>query len=121
MIFLFRLVINTAALLVIAYLVPGFHVESLWTALIASVVLGLINAFLRPLLKILTFPITLLTLGLFSIVVNALLLWLTSSLVPGFTIETFWVAALGAIILWLVSMATNWLMGPLKKSRTAPK
>lgn len=110
MIFLFRLVINTAALLGIAYLVPGFYVESIWTALLAAVVLGLINAFLRPLLKILTFPITLLTLGLFSIVVNALLLWLASSLVPGFSIDTFWVAALGAIILWIVSMATNWLV-----------
>jgi putative membrane protein len=107
---LFRLVINAAALLGIAYLIPGFHVEGIWTALIAALVLGLINAFLRPLLKILSLPITILTLGLFSIVINALLLWLASTLVNGFSIDTFWVAALGAILLWIVSMATNWLI-----------
>ncbi len=107
---LFRLVINAAALLGIAYFVPGFNVEGIWTALLAALVLGLINAFLRPLLKILSLPITILTLGLFSIVINALLLWLVSSLVPGFGIDTFWIAALGAIMLWVVSMATNWLI-----------
>ncbi|MBI2476640.1 phage holin family protein [Candidatus Uhrbacteria bacterium] len=107
---IFRLLITTAALFGIAYLVPGFHVDSMWTALIAALVIGVINAVLRPILTILTLPITILTLGLFSIVINALLLWLASSLVPGFSIDTFWSAALSAILLWVVSLGTNWLL-----------
>lgn len=110
MILLFRLLINAGALLAIAYLVPGFHVDGLWTAVLSSLVLGIVNTVLRPLLQIISFPVTVLTLGLFSIVINALMLWLASALVPGFAIDTFWVAALGAIILWLVSAAVHRLL-----------
>lgn len=107
---LFRWVVNAAALLGIAYWVPGFSVDSIWTAVIAALVLGLVNAILRPFLLVLTLPITVLTLGLFTIVINALMLWLASSMVNGFSIDTFFTAALAAILLWIVSMATNWLV-----------
>ncbi len=107
---LFRWVINAAALLGIAYMLPGFDVDSIWIAILAALILGLVNAIVRPLLVVLTLPITVVTLGLFLIVVNALMLWLTSSIIPGFDISTFFVAVYGAIILWAVGMATNWLI-----------
>jgi putative membrane protein len=102
-----RVLINTAAILLAAYVVPGLAVRDLTTALIAGLVLGLINAIVRPVLVILTFPITLVTLGLFLLVLNAFCLWLASRLVPGFEVQGFWAAVLGALIIsavsWLVS------------------
>lgn len=107
---LFRWVVNAAALLGIAYVIPGFELEGLWLAILAALVLGLVNALIRPLLVVLTLPISVITLGLFILVINALMLWLASSLVPGFTIDTFFTAMLAAIFLWIVSWATNWLL-----------
>ena len=107
---LFRWVINAAALLLIAYLVPGFTVAGFGSAILAALILGLVNALIRPILVILTLPISILTLGLFLIVVNGLMLWLTATLLPGFTIDSFFVALLGAIILWAVGLVTNWLV-----------
>ncbi|MBM5789576.1 phage holin family protein [Candidatus Parcubacteria bacterium] len=107
---LFRWVLNALALLLVAYAVPGFGVASLYAALIAAFVLGLVNALVRPLLFILTLPVTILTLGLFSFVVNALMIWLVSTIVKGFTVEGFVPALLAAVILWLVSLLTNWLI-----------
>ncbi|NQV12609.1 phage holin family protein [Candidatus Uhrbacteria bacterium] len=107
---LFRWAINSAALVGIAYIVPGFDVDSIWIAILAALVLGLVNALVRPILVVLTLPITVLTLGLFLIVINALMLWLAASIIPGFDIASFYVAMFGALILWVVSMATNWLI-----------
>jgi len=101
--FLLRLIVNAAALWVAAQLVPGIVVAGLTPLLLAALVLGLINAIVRPVLVILTLPLTLLTLGLFIFVLNAFCLWLTSRIVPGFEVQTFGAALLGALVVSIVS------------------
>jgi putative membrane protein len=101
--FVIRVLVNTGAILLAAHLVPNLHVDSLTTALIAGLVLGLVNAIVRPILVFLTLPLTLLTLGLFLLVLNAFCLWLTSVFVPGFKVDGFWPAFLGALIVSFVS------------------
>jgi len=97
--------LSAVALLVVSYLIPGFHVEGFKAALIAAIVIGLINATLGLLLKLVTLPLTLLTLGIFWWVINALMLMLASSLLaPGFAVSGFFAAFLGAIVLSLVNM-----------------
>jgi len=91
------------AILISAYILPGVHVDGLVAALILAVVLGFINAFLRPLLIVLTLPISILTLGLFVLVINALLIMLAAYIVPGFAVASFWWALLFGIVLALVS------------------
>lgn len=113
---LLRWILNALALLLVAYVVPGFGVETIYTALIAALVLGLVNALVRPLLFILTLPVTILTLGLFSFVLNALMIWLVSTIVKGFTVEGFVPALLAAVMLWLVSIVTNWLIDQAHES-----
>ena len=105
-----RWVVNAAALLLVAYLYPGVHVESFVAALLAALVLGLVNAFIRPLLVILTFPVTLITLGLFLFVINALLFWLVAEVVHGFTVSGFWAALVGSILYSLITLVTSWLL-----------
>jgi len=107
---LFRWLVNALALLAIAMIVPGFHVSSFLTALLAALVLGLVNALIRPILFILTLPVTIITLGLFAFVVNALMIWLVSTVVPGFQVDGFVPALLAAILLWVVSVGTNHLL-----------
>jgi len=102
--------ISTASLLIATYIIPGIQVRGLGTALIAAIVIGLINATLGLVLKVLTFPLTLLTLGLFWFVINALMLQLASFLVPGFFVSGFWSAFFGAIVLSLVNMALRSLI-----------
>src|SRR6266852_1356258 len=87
--------------------VPGITLRGkpLWPALLAGLVLALINAVVRPILKVLTLPLTLLTLGLFLFVLNAFCLWLTSAIVPGFDVHGFWAAFLGALLISVVSWA----------------
>ena len=104
-----RVLVNTAAILLAAHLVPGLAVRNVTTAVIAGLVLGLINAIVRPVLVILTFPITLVTLGLFLLVLNAFCLWLASTLVPGFDVEGVRAAVFGALIISVVS----WLASAL--------
>ncbi|HMK28217.1 MAG TPA: phage holin family protein [Terriglobales bacterium] len=103
-----RLLINwllsAISLLLVTYIVPGFQVDGIGTALLAALVIGLINATLGLLLKVVTFPLTILTLGIFWIVINALMLKLTARLVPGFHINTFWAAFLGAIVLSVMNL-----------------
>ena len=105
-----RWIVNAAALLLVAYIYPGVHVESFFAALIAALVLGLVNAFIRPLLVILTFPVTLITLGLFLFVINALLFWLVAEVVHGFTVGGFWAALVGSILYSLITLVTSWLL-----------
>ena len=94
--------LSAIALLIVSYLVPGFHVEGFKAALIAAVVIGLINATLGLILKVVTLPLTLLTLGVFWWVVNAFMLMLASKLLaPGFVVSGFFAAFLGAIVLSL--------------------
>lgn len=113
---LFRWVLNALALLLVAYIVPGFEVGSLYTALIAALVLGLVNALVRPLVFIFTLPVTLLTLGLFAFVVNALMIWFMSTIVKGVTVTGFVPALLAALVLWVASLVTNWLIDQAKQS-----
>jgi putative membrane protein len=105
---LLRWLFNALAILAIAYYVPGIGVSGFYAALIAALVLGIINALLRPILIILTLPVNILTLGLFTLVINALLFWLTSTIVKGFQVANFKAAFLGALIMWIVSWLTNW-------------
>lgn len=93
----------TLALLLAAHVVPGIRLESLVSALVAALALGLINAVVRPVLVVLTFPITLLTLGLFLLVLNAFCLWLVSVFVSGFHVAGFWPAFWGALLVSVVS------------------
>ena len=103
---LIRWLLNALALYVVSYL-PGIHVRSLGSLLVAALVLGLLNALVRPILFFLTLPLTILTLGLFLIVLNALMLEVTSMLVRGFRIDSFTWALIGAIVLSLISLVTN--------------
>jgi putative membrane protein len=113
---IFRWIINALALLGVAMLVPGFEVASFGYALLAAFVLGLVNAVVRPLLFILTLPVTIITLGLFTFVLNALMLWLVSSVLDGFMIVGFVPALMGAILLWGVSVFTNFVIKHAKES-----
>lgn len=90
--------LNALALLAVAYLMPSIKVTSFASAMIAALVLGLVNAVLRPLLILLTLPVTLLTLGLFLFVLNGLMFWLAGSLIEGFVVGGFWPAMFGAIL-----------------------
>lgn len=100
---LIRWVLNAVALLAIAKWLPGVGLSGFYAALITILILGLINAILRPIALFLSFPITILTLGLFIFVVNGLMFWLASSIVKGFTVDGFWTAFLGALIYSLAS------------------
>jgi putative membrane protein len=111
--FLARLLLNAVAIVIAAWFVPGVHVTGPGPALIAGVLLGLVNALVRPLLLLLTLPFTLLTLGLFIFVVNAICFGLTAALVPGFTLDGFLAAFLGALVVTIVS----WLLSALLPDR----
>jgi putative membrane protein len=106
--------INTAAVLVAVYMVPGirFKDESLWTPFVTSLVLGILNAFIRPILMLFALPLLILTLGLFRLVINALVLYFVSFLLGGFfQVDNFGAAFLGALIISIVSLLLNLLTG----------
>lgn len=106
---LLRWLLSAAALMLITYYVPGIGVASFYTALVAALVLGLVNALIRPVLLVLTLPVNILTLGLFTLVINTFLFWLVSTVVKGFTVAGFWPAFWGALIMMLV----GWLLHSL--------
>jgi len=95
-------IISALAILAAAYILPGVHVTSFVAALVAAVVLGIINAFIKPVLLILTLPITILTLGLFTLVINAFVIILAANLVPGFSVDSFWWALIFSIVLSII-------------------
>src|SRR5262249_14968147 len=101
--FLLNWIISALSLLVVGRLIPGFHVDGFGTALIAALVLGLVNATLGAILMLLTLPLTVLTFGLFHFVVMAFLIWLVTAVVPGFHVSGFFPAFFGAIVLAIVS------------------
>jgi putative membrane protein len=101
--------INTVALVGVAYLMASVTISSAGAALVAALVLGLVNAVIRPLLVLLTLPVTVLTLGLFIFVINGLLFWAVAELVPGFEVGGLWSGVLGAIVFSLIS----WLLSAL--------
>lgn len=98
-----RILLGALALLLAAYLVPGITVDGLYAALITAVVLGLLHAVVRPILFVLTLPITIITLGLFHFVINAGLFMFAASFIDGFAVTTFWVALLGSVIVSVVN------------------
>lgn len=106
---LIAILINTIAVLVTGYILPGIQMHSFWTALAVAIVLGVINAILRPIIFILTLPINILTLGLFSFVIMGLLVYLVSAIVPGFTVANFGWAILFALVVALI----NWFLWSL--------
>ncbi|OGF25625.1 hypothetical protein A2303_01030 [Candidatus Falkowbacteria bacterium RIFOXYB2_FULL_47_14] len=98
--------ISALIILAAGYLLPGIKISGFFSALLVALVLGIINAFIKPLLLLLTLPINILTLGLFTLVINALLVMLVAAIVPGFQVKNFWWALLFSVCLW----AANWLM-----------
>lgn len=97
-----RLLINALAVMVVAYVVPGLGVDSFYTAVIVALVLAVVNVTLKPILLLLTLPITIVTFGLFAIVVNSLLFWWVGSFVQGFTVTHFTAALLGSLLVSVV-------------------
>jgi len=100
-----RWLLNALAVFLAAQLVPGIELKGFGTALLAALILGLVNTFIRPVLVFFTLPLSFLTLGLFIFVINALMFWLVSALIPGFEVDGFLSAFLGAIIVSIVSWA----------------
>jgi putative membrane protein len=96
-------ILNAVALLIVAYILPGITVASVGSALIAALVLGLLNTLVKPVLILLTLPITIVTLGLFLLVLNALVFWFAGSVLKGFQVNGFWWALLGALVYSIVS------------------
>lgn len=107
---LLRWFLHALALLLVAWLVPGFHVRNIESALIAAVVIGLLNATLGLLLKIVTFPLAIITLGIFFLVINAFILRLASGIVPGFYVSSFVAAFIGAAVLALLHIVIKLVM-----------
>ncbi len=107
MLFLVRILLNAGSLLLISNFVEGIRLGGWWSAIITVVVLGIVNALIRPLILILTLPVNILTLGLFTFVINALMFWFASSIVKGFEVDGFWPAFWGALFFsiasWVIS------------------
>jgi putative membrane protein len=108
--------INAAALFLLPYVFKWVEVDSFGAALVAALVLGLVNALVRPILFVLTLPVTLLTLGLFLFVLNGLLFWAVGSFVDGFRVAGFWSGVFGAIVYSLISLALGAILLPQRKA-----
>ncbi len=105
--------LNAVALLLVPFVVPGVHIDTLYSALIAVVILGLVNSVIRPLFILLTLPVTLLTLGLFLFVINALMFWFAGDILSGFRVDGFVAALFGSIVYSFASWLFSWLLqGP---------
>lgn len=110
-------VLSAFAVWLVSRIVPGFHVSGVTAALIAALVIGFINATLGLILKIITFPLTVLTLGIFWLVINALMLKVAAVFVPGFRVDGFFAAFVGAIVLSLVNLLLKAIVMPSKEDR----
>ena len=108
---IYRWILSALALLAVAYVIPGIYLAGIGKALLAALILGLVNALLRPILILLTLPITVLTLGLFMIVINGLLFYFVSGLIPGFEVTGFWTAVLGALVYSALNMFIDHVLG----------
>ncbi len=102
-----RLLFNALGLILISEYVPGITVDGLYSAIIAALVLGLLNLIIRPILFIFTLPITIVTLGLFAFVINAVLFLFAASFIEGFAVDSFWYALLGSLLMSIVSAVGN--------------
>ena len=108
--------LSAVALMFLAYLLPGIVVKSFGSALLAAAVIALLNSIVRPILIVLTLPVTVVTLGLFLLVINALMFWLAGSMLSGFEVSSFWWALAGAIVYSLLSMVVDMAMQQLFSS-----
>ncbi|WP_338647265.1 phage holin family protein [Flavobacterium sp. KS-LB2] len=108
---LIKILITSGLVLLIANFMPGVHVNGFTTALIVAIVLGLLNIFIKPILVVLTLPVTIITLGLFLLVINALMILLCTKIVGGFSVDTFWTALFFSIILSLLQSIMNGILG----------
>ena len=115
--FLARLLLNGVAIVLAAYVLPGLHLDGPVPALLAGVILGFVNAIVRPVLFLLTLPLTLITLGLFIFILNAICFALTAALVPGFSVDGFGSALLGALLVSVVSWFLNGILVGAKERR----
>jgi putative membrane protein len=104
--------INALSLLAVAYLLPSVAVESFYAAVIAALLLAIVNTVIRPVLVLITLPVNILTLGLFTLVINGLLFWFVASFVEGFRVAGFWSALLGALFYSVISTLASWLLVP---------
>ena len=109
--FLIHLAVTAALLMLVANAVKGVHIDGWGSAFIAALVLGLVNAVVRPVMVFLTIPITIVTLGLFLLVVNALMLWLVAAVSPGIKVEGFAPAFWGALLLTVLNILVSWIFG----------
>ena len=108
--FIARILLSVLGLMLIANFVPGITIDNLYSASIAAIILGILNAVVRPVLLILTLPITIITLGLFSLVINAFLFWFAASFIQGFAVSGFFAALLGSLALSLVNtLGSMWI------------
>jgi putative membrane protein len=107
-----RLIVVALSLWLASELVPGIEVQGGWTLMGAAILLGLVNAVVRPVLVVLTLPFTILTLGLFLLVINAAMLGLVAAMFDGFTIESFWSAILASLIISIIGWLASWLIEP---------
>lgn len=117
MILILKLLGNALALLLTDYIVPGFEIQGFPTSLLAAIVLGVVNTFIKPILVILTLPLNILTLGLFTFVINAIMLWIVASIVPGMELGGLWDTILAAIVLSFVSTAISMFFRDLSSRR----
>jgi putative membrane protein len=111
--------INAGTLLLLPYLLPSVSVDSFYTALVTAIVLGLVNAVIRPIFVLLTLPISVVTLGLFILVINALMFWFVASFIEGFRVEGFWSAFWGALAYSILSTLFSALVMPRVRSSTS--
>lgn len=109
--FLLKLIITTLAVMLVSYILPGVHVDSIMTALIVSCILAFLNSIIKPLLVLFTIPLTIITLGLFLLVINAIIIILTDKLVDGFSVKNFGVALLFSILLSITTSVLEMLSG----------
>ena len=108
---LMRWLILTVAIIVTSYLLDGIRIEGFFSAIFSAALLGILNAFFRPILLVLTLPINIISLGLFTFVINAILLLMASGVIPGFTVSGFWTALFGSLLISLVSFILNTFIG----------
>ena len=111
---LIKILVTSGLVLLIANFMPGVHVAGFTTALIVAMVLGLLNIFIKPIIVIFTFPVTILTLGLFLLVINAIIILLCANIVGGFAIDSFWTALFFSIVLSLLQSIMNGILGEEK-------
>lgn len=111
-----RFLVTAICVIACSYLLPGVGVDGIWTAVVVAAILGLLNAFVKPILVVLTIPVTLVTLGLFLLVINGFTVWLTGKIVPGFRVDSFWWAILFSILLSIINSITESILG-LKEER----